>query len=51
MTTAKGKFVSSRASTLSASLVEPQNGIMKTGPLKRSSKRIPNFSTRRRYFR
>ncbi len=45
MTTAKGKFVSSRASTRSASLVERQNGIMRTGPFERSSKRIPNSST------
>jgi hypothetical protein len=27
-------------------LVERQNGIMRTGPFQRSSKRIPNFSTR-----
>ena len=39
MTTAKGKFVS-------ASLVERQNGIMRTGPFERSSKRIPNSSMR-----
>ena len=38
MTTAKGKFVS-------ASLVERQNGIMRTGPFERS-KRIPNSSMR-----